>query len=62
MTSTMAELPVPAGAGVAGAASPDRTDLGRTDIDHSAIDHETTEFGRASMLVWRPLLEAESSR
>jgi len=56
-----AELPVPAGdhvvrADVAGA------DVDRADVDRTAVDLETTDFGRAAMLVWRALLDAEGSR
>ncbi len=56
MTWEPGELPVPAGANV------DATDVDRTAVDAAAVDPEVTDFGRASLLVWRPLLEAESSR
>lgn len=31
-------------------------------LDRTAADQETTDFERASMLVWRPLLDNEVSR
>ncbi len=56
MTWEPSELPVPAGANVGGA------DGGGADVDRTPVEHGTTDFGRAAMHVWRPLLEAESSR
>ena len=34
----------------------------RTAVDHAAADQAPTDFERAAMLVWRPLLDAEVSR
>ncbi len=51
MTSAAAGLYVPADAAAH-----------RTAVDHTAAERETADFGRAAMLVWRPLLEAETSR
>ncbi len=56
-----AELPVPAGSDVAGAGAA-HTDIDRTDVAPTTGDHEATDFGRASMLIWRPLLDNEVSR